>query len=121
MDRRFSLAVLLSCLALPLAAQSPSNPVKKPASAAHAAWTPSRTPDGQPDMQGIWTNPTITPFERPQELAGKAVLSEQEAAALEKRAASSKVDEPPRAGDVGAYNQFWFDSGSKVVETRQTS
>src|SRR5579884_1012030 len=83
--------------------------------------SPARTPDGQPDLQGIWTNPTITPFERPQELAGKAVLSEQEAAALEKRAASSKVDEPPRAGDVGAYNQFWFDSGSKVVETRQTS
>lgn len=121
MDRRFSLAVVLSCLALPLAAQSPTGPAKKPASPAHGVWTPSRTADGQPDLQGIWTNPTITPFERPQELAGEAVLSEQEAAALEKRAAASKVDEPPRAGDVGAYNQFWFDSGSKVVETRQTS
>src|SRR5690348_16748567 len=87
----------------------------------HKAWTPSRTPDGQPDLQGIWTNPTITPFERPQELAGKAVLSEQEAAQLEQRAAKSRVDGAPTEGDVGSYNQFWFDSGTKVVPTRQTS
>ena len=121
MDRRFSLPVVFSCLALPLAAQSPTRPAKKPASAPHAAWTPSRTADGQPDLQGIWTNPTITPFERPKELAGEAVLTEQQATALEKRAAASRVDQAPREGDVGAYNQFWFDSGSKVVETRQTS
>ena len=30
-----------------------------------------RTPDGQPDLQGIWTNATLTPLERPKELAGK--------------------------------------------------
>jgi hypothetical protein len=115
------LTVVLSCLALPLAGQSSSGPAKKPAAPAHTAWTPSRTADGQPDLQGIWTNPTITPFERPQELAAKAVLSEQEAATLEKRAAASRTDQAPREGDVGNYNQFWFDSGSKVVATRQTS
>src|SRR6266852_5881318 len=38
------------------------------------AWKQGRTLDGQPDLEGVWTNPTITPFERPVELAGKAFL-----------------------------------------------
>ena len=37
-------------------------------------WTARRTPDGQPDLQGIWSNATITPLERPNELAGKALF-----------------------------------------------
>ena len=98
-----------------------------PAAAADAkvrsgkTWVSPSTPDGQPDLQGIWTNPTITPFERPDELASKAVLTPGEAAELEKRAAENRVDRPPKPGDVGNYNQVWFDSGTKVVSTRQTS
>ncbi len=103
-------------------AQAPTGAAKVPGTAAaRKSWVPSRTPDGQPDLQGIWTNPTITPFERPSELASKAVLSPEEAAQLEKRAAQNRVDRPPTEGDVGNYNQFWFDSGTKVVATRQTS
>jgi len=84
-------------------------------------WVAPKTPDGQPDIQGTWTNATITPFERPDELANKPVLTPQEAAALEKRAADNRVDRPPKPGDVGSYNQVWFDSGTKVLSTNQTS
>lgn len=106
--------IQLSIAILVLAPLMPAQKVSKPRTAPH-------TPDGQPDLQGVWTNATITPFERPAELAAKAYLTEQEAAALEKQAADNRVDRPPRPGDVGSYNQAWFDSGTKVVGTRQTS
>jgi hypothetical protein len=84
-------------------------------------WTPPRTPWGDPDLQGVWNNSTITELERPQELSGKQVLADDEAAALEKKAASNRVDRPPREGDPGTYNQFWFDRGTRVVPTKRTS
>ena len=114
MDRRVRSSILAILLALPLAAQAPKTPGVK-------TWAAPRTPDGQPDLQGVWSNPTITPFERPAEFAGKATLTEKEASELEARAAKARTDGPPKAGDVGNYNQAWFDSGTKVVSTRQTS
>jgi hypothetical protein len=83
--------------------------------AAGAVWA------APPDLQGTWTNATITPFERPDELANKPVLTPAEAAEVEKKAALTSVDGPPKPGDVGSYNRVWFDSGTKVVSTRQTS
>ena len=78
-----------------------------------------RTPWGDPDLQGLWTNATITPFERPATLSGKPVLTEQEAAEFEKQTNQAR-DADNRAGgteaDLGrAYNQFWYDRGTKVV------
>jgi len=92
-----------------------------PVEAQTKAWTPGRTPDGQPDLQGIWTNATITPFERPAELAGKATLTERETAALEKRASENRVDRPPKPDDPGNYNQAFFDGGTTWLSTRQSS
>lgn len=85
-----------------------------------AQWKVPRTADGKPDLQGVWTNATITPFERPLAQAGKAVLTPEEAAEAEKRAAANRTDAAPAAG-VGTYNQVWFDSGTKVLSTRQAS
>ena len=85
-----------------------------------------RTPWGDPDLQGIWSIATITPFERPAALAGKEVLSEQEAAELEKtNLTTNNQDRRDGAGTdadlARAYNDFWWDRGTKVVSTRQTS
>src|SRR6202162_2063646 len=50
------------------------------------AWTASRTADGHPDLQGVWANNIATPLERPKELEGRALLTDQEVAALKKKA-----------------------------------
>jgi hypothetical protein len=73
------------------------------------------------DLQGVWTNATITPFERPPELGDREFYTEDEIHDQEVRAAANRVDRAPQAGDVGNYNQFWFDSGTKAVKTRRTS
>src|SRR5438874_2091884 len=69
------------------------------------------------DLQGTWTNATITAFERPAAFANKEFLTEQEVKEAESRAADNRVDRAPQTGDVGNYNQFWFDSGTKVVKS----
>jgi hypothetical protein len=82
-----------------------------------------RTADGRPDLQGVWTNATITPLERPPSLGGKRFLTEAEVLALEQQAEKSRAasDRNLVKGDIGSYNQFWFDAGEKVLPTRQTS
>jgi hypothetical protein len=90
-----------------------------------AGQTPLRTPDGQPDLQGVWSSSTLTPLERPQELAGKPVLTQAEAAAYEKQLLQQgNRDIRGESADVdvaGAYNELWFDRGKKVVGSRRTS
>jgi hypothetical protein len=73
-----------------------SAPISKSAkpTAAKAAWTPPRTPDGQPDLQGYWTNATYTPLERPAELAGKEFFTPEEAAAYEKQRIAAFLGQP---------------------------
>ena len=80
-----------------------------------------RTAWGDPDLHGVWTGSSLTPLERPRDLEGRQFLTAEEAAALEARAAERRVDAPPRTGDPGTYNQFWFDPGTKVIPGGRTS
>lgn len=88
-----------------------------------AAWTPPKTTWGEPSIEGTWTNETITPFERPVALANKPFFTADEAREFERTAATRRdsSDGTSGAGDVGTYNQAWFDSGERVVSTLQTS
>src|SRR5262245_14581733 len=80
-----------------------------------------RTPEGHPDLQGVWDFRSLTPLQRSNEFADKERLTEEEAAAFEKRSADNRVDRAPRSGDPGTYNQFWFDFGSSVDTSKRTS
>ena len=82
-----------------------------------------RTAWGDPDLNGVWDFRTLTPFERPEELAAQEFFTEEEAAAFEanKLAEFAVRDDQEPADIVGNYNQFWFDPGNKVSETNQTS
>jgi hypothetical protein len=82
-------------------------------------------PPSAPDIQGIWNFATITPLERPAELAGKEFFTEQEAAQYEKqvleRTNMDRRDGGAQADIERAYNDFWWDRGTKVVKTLRTS
>ena len=88
-------------------------------------WTPPKTSDGLPDLQGYWTNITITPLQRPANLANKEFFTPAEAETYEKSVVSqNNADrrDGTAAQDVSrAYNDFWWDRGTKVVKTLRTS
>ena len=63
------------------------------------SWKAPRTPDGAPDIQGIWSNSTLTPLERPKGLGAKEFYTEQEFAELAKRVREGKVGDE---ADIGA-------------------
>jgi hypothetical protein len=95
------------------------------------AYVAPRTPDGFPDLQGMYDLATLTPLERPAGM--NAVLTDQEAEKLERtvaaindqrgRAISAERAAPPKGGDgstgaaggVGGYNNFWLDAGSSYT------
>ena len=78
---------------------------------------PMRTAWGDPDLQGVWSYASLTPLERPSELADKKFFTREEAAA---RNEAVTVDRPPEPGSVGTYNAVWFDRG-KVDPGLRTS
>ena len=89
-------------------------------------WSPPRTPDGRPDLQGNWSFATITPFERPPAFGDKTVLTDQEVQEFEKETASRASQDQNRqrgtAADVNrAYNDAWYDRGTRMASSRQSS
>jgi len=98
------------------------------ATAAPKTWAVPRTVDGQPSLEGVWANNSITPLERPKQLAGRQTLTDDELAALKKRSDELFSGDGDAAfgdtlfetlltdtkkfvstdGLTGDYNQFWL-------------
>jgi len=74
-----------------------------------------------PDLEGLWSNETLTPLERPRELAGKEFFTEQEAAAYEKHIVQTRIDDPNDGEGNVADPKVWWERAVKVVPNRRTS
>src|SRR5438128_7788513 len=120
-----AIAVLTLASAAYLAGQAPN--------ASGTSKAIPRTSDGKPDLHGIWDFRTLTPLERPSELAGKQVLTDEEAADFEQKrqreqdkdnrdaTARGNINGAPTTADVErAYNDFWWDY-CKNLGTRRSS
>jgi hypothetical protein len=77
------MATTVFALAVATAQTSPAGTAKSPAG--KKAWSVRHTPDGQPDLQGYWTNLSFTPLERPAEYGTREFLTDEESAKLFKQ------------------------------------
>ncbi|MGH9254553.1 MAG: hypothetical protein ACRD3C_08280 [Vicinamibacterales bacterium] len=121
--RCFGSAIVLTVMAavvglatVPVTGQAPSG--ARGAAAAQRTYTPPRTPDGQPDLQGFWTNGTYTPLERPKNVT-KPFYTREEAIEVAKRAAASEAEqtEPGTIADVHYdFTQFGLDRSQGPME-----
>jgi len=125
-----------SMTATPVAGQTPAAAKVRTAAPAKA-YTPPRTADGHPDLQGVWDFRNVIPLERPSQYAGKEFLTDQEVAEYEKSAherldmdrrdedpsrTPPVVNGAPATADVArAYNEFWWDYGKKFVGSKRSS
>lgn len=133
---------IVNCLALVTVYTSDVTAQRDPLTPAFAQqvrpWSTPRTPDGVPDLQGVWMNNTVTPFERPKELAGRELLTDDELAMLKQRAARlfdgsgdtapgdelflallANPEEHKTARGTGDYNLAW--QKEDLVFDRRTS
>jgi hypothetical protein len=122
--RTIAVAVFLAAGAVTSSAQDGPAPARPLTLVAPPGWKAPRLADGHPDIQGIWTNKTITPFERPADLGDKEFFTAEEAKAyVESVLARSNRDN--RTDDVNdvlsAYNAFWWDSGTSLLPNHRTS
>jgi len=87
------------------------------AAAALSAAPPAvpHTPWGDPDLEGVWTYATMTPLERPRDLAAKSVLTEAEAAEYERQVLARQATTNNTAGPD------WWDPGTRRLVDRRTS
>ncbi len=122
-----SAAIFLS--PVQMEAQAPAseaNPAAKEATVTKAkSATVPHLPDGRPDLGGYWSNNTVAPLERPQALAGKEFLTDDEARALEKnsreRTKASDFQASQRPGEVGDYNAAFKEDSRWALPNKRTS
>src|SRR5712692_1980206 len=101
-----AIVAVVVAVAVPVAGQSSAARPK-----ASISSTASRTADGHPDLQGVWNFGTLTPLERPADLAGRTHLTDEEIAAIEKRAASR----PETFGLFADRSKYAFDKRTSLI------
>jgi hypothetical protein len=101
-----AIVAVVVAVAVPVAGQSSAARPK-----ASISSTASRTADGHPDVQGVWFFGTLTPLERPADLAGRTHLTDEEIAAIEKRAASR----PETFGLFADRSKYTFDKRTSLI------
>ena len=117
----FTLAIVLTLAPQPVLAQSDGGGMRM------------RTPDGQPDVSGVFTFRTLTPLQRPSQFADREKLTAEEAAAFE---ASERTRQnrdlfdpelgannyrPRSEGGVLSYNEFWYERGIELTSDKRTA
>jgi len=122
------LAVVIGVVSLPaVAGQTRTAGVKTKAEpSAKTTRAATRTPWGDPDLQGVWNDATSTPLERPREVGEKQVLGDEEAAGFQEELAYNltrdRRDGGPEADVNRAYNEHWMDARRlKITPDRRTS
>ncbi len=114
-----ALALVLSCGVATIGQRATAKP----------DWSPSRLPDGQYDFEGVWDFSTITPLERPSNLANKQTLTDEEALTFEReenQRQNRDLIDPKKGGlqylpgSVIPYNEFWYERGSKIIGDKRT-
>ena len=104
---------------VPAIGQAPAPRSEARAAGGAKTWTSPRTPWGHPDLQGLWNNGTPTPLERPDSVAGREFLSDDEWAAIAHEVSTRAERRPANAAaDVAlAYNNEWYDRGKPLKRT----
>ncbi|MDP7479075.1 MAG: hypothetical protein QGI10_07385 [Vicinamibacterales bacterium] len=114
------LGTVAPLLAAVLVATDASGQTLAPGSEADtpSGWTAPRTAWGAPDLRGVWDYRTMTPLQRPVEFAGKAVMTDEEAAAFQSRTLEEQADYD-RSPSVHA--KWWLDYGKELTADKRTS
>ena len=88
------------------------------AGAQGAAEEAPRLPWGAPDLQGVWDFRSLTPMQRPEELADREVFTAEQAADFAEETIRRRSRDNDTSDRVVPYNDFWFDEGTSVTTDR---